>query len=98
MSAGEVTSTCPRCQGCGTITLAADFTKAELASEHRVSLAEHARRARMSPRSFHGKDRRGQMGLVDTPGPGGVYLTPESSARHVAEVQEMRAARRANKK
>lgn len=66
--------------------------------EGRVALAVHARRAGMSPLSLHGKERRRNMGLVETPGPQGVYLTLESSARHVAQRHEVREARRANKK
>lgn len=53
--------------------------------EGRVALAVHARRAGMSPVSFHGRARRRDMGLVETPGPQGVYLTPDSSARHIAQ-------------
>lgn len=64
----------------------------------RVALAEHARRARMARVSFHGKKRRLEMGLVDTPGPQGVYFTPESSSRHLAVVAEVREARRSSKK
>ena len=102
-------SPCPCCAGRGTI--AVEFTKPDPtqvspedqramthASERRVSLSEHAHRAGMSPFSFHGKDRRKSMGLVETPGPGGVYLTPESSATHVAETHEKRETRRLNKR
>ena len=66
--------------------------------ERRVALAVHARRAGMSPVSLHGRARRRDMGLVETPGPQGVYLTPESSARHIAQRHEVREARRANKR
>ena len=113
MSASGIvaSSPCPFCAGRGTI--AVGFTKQdptqvppedERAMTHpverrvRVSLSEHAHRTGMSPFSFHGKDRRKQMGLVETPGPGGVYLTTESSARHVAEVREKRETRRLNKR
>ena len=67
----------------------------------RISLAEHARRAQMSPLSFHGTKRRKDMGLVDTPGPrdgGDVYFTLESSSRHLGVVNEVREGRRSNKK
>lgn len=67
-------------------------------ADRRVALAEHARRVPMSPLSLHGKKRRLAMGLVDTPGPGGIYFTPASSARHISERHEVREARRANKK
>ena len=68
----------------------------------RISLADHARRAQMSPLSFHGKKRRQEMGLVDTPGPRprgvDVYFTVDSSLRHLDIVNEVREARRSNKK
>ena len=113
MSGAGITasSTCPCCQGRGTV--AVDFTKPASVkvladdqsamqslseSESRVSLAEHAKRAGMSRLSFHGTDRRKQMGLVETSGPGGIYLTPQSSARHVSAMREKRETRRLNKK
>ena len=68
----------------------------------RISLADHARRAQMSPLSFYGKKRRENMGLVDTPGPrprgGDVYFTLDSSSRHLDIVHEVREGRRSNKK
>ena len=66
----------------------------------RISLAAHARRAQMSPLSFHGTKRRKDMGLVDTPGPRGrdVYFTLDSSLRHLDIVNEVREGRRSNKK
>ena len=64
----------------------------------RTAIAVLARQAGMSPFTFHGRKRRERMGLIDTPGPSGVYVTPESGAHFLAKVHEVREARRANKK
>lgn len=66
-------------------------------STKRVSIIALARRVRLSPVSFHGRTRRLQMGLIDTPGPEGAYVTRDSAERYVARKIEVREARRANK-
>ncbi len=67
-------------------------------SRGRVSILVLARRAAMSPVSFHGTERRLRMGLVEVPGPEGVYVTDESADLFCAQKQEVREARRASKK
>ncbi len=75
----SLTTTCPCCNGQVTVAAGqtelvpvpglADNAGSTQSLERRVSLAEHAKRAGMSRLSFHGKDRRKSMGLVETPGP-----------------------------
>lgn len=67
-----------------------------------VAVSLLARRVGMSPRSLHGKARRLKLGLVDTQGPRGagraVFVTPASAAVLIANADEVRELRRANKK